>query len=110
LQNLIANAIRYTPRGEIVIDAREVEAGDAVECTVTDNGTGVPTDLLDKIFEKGETDSDSEGGTGLGLAIVKTFVDAHGGQVSVESTTGVGSAFRFRLPSAASYRSTSSKR
>jgi signal transduction histidine kinase len=102
LQNLIANAIKYTPRGEIVIDAREVDTGHAVECTVTDNGTGVPTELLEKIFEKGETDSENEGGTGLGLAIVKTFVEAHGGQVSVESTKGAGSVFRFWLPSSTS--------
>jgi two-component system phosphate regulon sensor histidine kinase PhoR len=109
LQNLIANAIKYTPRGEIVIGARDVDAGEAVECTVTDNGTGVPAELLDRIFEKGETDSGTEGGTGLGLAIVKTFVEAHGGQVSVESTKGAGSTFRFWLPNAASRRSTASK-
>jgi two-component system phosphate regulon sensor histidine kinase PhoR len=109
LQNLIANAIKYTPRGEIVIDAREVDGGDAVECTVTDNGAGVPAELLDKIFEKGETDSETEGGTGLGLAIVKTFVEAHDGQVSVESTKGAGSSFRFWLPNAASPRPEASK-
>jgi two-component system phosphate regulon sensor histidine kinase PhoR len=109
LQNLIANAIKYTPRGEIAIDAREVDGGDAVECTVTDNGSGVPTELLDKIFEKGETDSKSEGSTGLGLAIVKTFVEAHGGQVSVESTAGVGSSFRFWLPNATARGSEASK-
>jgi two-component system phosphate regulon sensor histidine kinase PhoR len=109
LQNLIANAIKYTPRGEIVISARDVDAGDAVECTVTDNGAGVPAELLGRIFEKGETDSGTEGGTGLGLAIVKTFVEAHGGWVSVESAEGAGSTFRFSLPSAASRRSTASE-
>jgi two-component system, OmpR family, phosphate regulon sensor histidine kinase PhoR len=102
LQNLIANAIKYTPRGEIIISARDVDAGNAVECTVTDNGTGVPAGFVDRIFEKGETDSESEGGTGLGLAIVRTFVEAHGGQVSVESAEGAGSTFRFWLPNAAS--------
>jgi len=102
LQNLIANAIKYTPRGEIVISARESDAGDSVECTVTDNGTGIPAEFLERIFEKGETDSENEGGTGLGLAIVKTFAEAHGGRVSVESTEGVGSTFRFWLPNAPS--------
>jgi two-component system phosphate regulon sensor histidine kinase PhoR len=98
MQNLIANAIRHTPRGEIVIGARDLAGSDSVECTVSDNGTGIPEQLIGRVFDKGETDSDSEGHVGLGLAIVKTFVEAHGGQVSVESVEGAGSTFRFRLP------------
>ena len=109
LQNLIANAIKYTPRGEIVIGARETDAGDSVECTVTDNGTGIPADFLERIFEKGETDTENEGGTGLGLAIVKTFAEAHGGRVSVESTEGVGCTFRFWLPHSPSRVSNATK-
>jgi signal transduction histidine kinase len=101
MQNLIANAIRYTPRGEICIGARELPEGGGVECTISDNGAGIPQELLGKVFDKGETDSEIEGGAGLGLAIVKTFVEAHGGQVSVESEEGTGSTFRFLLPSAA---------
>ena len=97
-QNLIANAIKYTPRGEIVIGARESVAADIVECWVSDNGTGIPAEFLDKVFEKGETDPENESGMGLGLAIVKTFTEAHGGQVTVESKEGVGSTFRFSLP------------
>jgi two-component system phosphate regulon sensor histidine kinase PhoR len=100
-QNLIANAIRYTPRGTIIIGAREVGAEGAVECWVSDNGAGIPAKLLDKVFDKGETDPDIAGGTGLGLAIVKTFTEAHGGRVSAESKEGVGSTFRFSLPSKA---------
>ena len=97
-QNLIANAIKYTPRGEVVIGARELGAEGAVECWVSDNGAGIPEELLEKVFDKGETDPENEGGTGLGLAIVKTFTEAHGGQVTVESKEGVGSTFRFSLP------------
>jgi two-component system phosphate regulon sensor histidine kinase PhoR len=97
-QNLIANAIRYTPRGEIVIGARELGDDGVVECWVADNGAGIPADLLDKVFDKGETDPEHAGGAGLGLAIVKTFTEAHGGAVSVESRVGVGSTFRFALP------------
>jgi two-component system, OmpR family, phosphate regulon sensor histidine kinase PhoR len=101
-QNLVANAIKYTPRGEVVIGARETEAADAVECWVTDNGAGIPQDRLEKVFDKFETDPlNNEDGIGLGLAIVKTFVEAHGGHVTVESKEGVGSTFRFTLPSRA---------
>jgi len=95
LQNVIANAIRYTPRGEVVIGARQ--AGGSFECWVSDNGEGIPPERLEKVFEKTETDP-AGGGWGLGLAIVKSFVEAHHGVVSVESEEGSGSTFRFTLP------------
>ena len=98
VQNLIANAIKHTPRGEIVIAARELDDNAGVECTVADTGTGISAEFLEKIFEKGETGSPDNTGMGLGLAIVKTFVEAHGGQISVESAPGQGSTFRFSLP------------
>lgn len=97
-QNLVANAIRYAPRGEIVIGARDSGTEGAVECWVRDNGAGIPEDRLEVIFDKGDSDPEREGGTGLGLAIVKTFVEAHGGKVTVESTEGAGATFRFSLP------------
>ena len=95
-QNLIANAIRHTPRGQVVIGAREGAEGDAVECWVGDNGTGIPADLLETVFDKGETQSEDR--AGLGLAIVKTFTESHGGKVTAESEEGKGSTFRFFLP------------
>ena len=98
LQNLLANAIRYTPGGEVVIGARESGAEGAVECWVSDNGAGIPQERLEKVFDKSETDPGKENGLGLGLAIVKTFVEAHEGKVSVESREGQGSTFRFTLP------------
>ena len=97
-QNLISNAIDYTPNGEVTIGAREVTESAAVECWVSDNGAGIPADRLDKMFDKLESDPDRKGGLGLGLAIVKQFVEAHGGQVAVESELGQGSTFRFTLP------------
>ena len=97
-QNLIGNAIKYTSGGQVIIRASEVGADAAVECSVSDNGAGIPAALLDKVFEKGETDPEEEEGTGLGLAIVKTFIEAHGGTVIVESKEGCGSTFRFSLP------------
>ena len=96
LQNLIANAIKYAPRGEVIIGARAAEA--AIECWVSDNGAGIPEESLDNVFDKGATDPDNEGGTGLGLAIVKTFTEAHGGTVTVESKEGFGSTFQFSVP------------
>jgi len=100
-QNLIGNAIKYTPRGEVVIEARDLGAEGAVECSVVDNGAGIPEELLEKIFEKGETDPENGSGTGLGLAIVRTFTQAHGGKVTAESKDGAGSTFRFSLPTKA---------
>jgi signal transduction histidine kinase len=97
LQNLIANALKYTPRGEVVIGARELGGSGGAEAWVTDNGAGIGPDLLARVFEKGEADPGS-GGLGLGLAIVKTFVEAHGGEVTAESRVGAGSTFRFSLP------------
>jgi two-component system, OmpR family, phosphate regulon sensor histidine kinase PhoR len=97
-QNLVANAIKYTPRGEVVIGAQEIGAEGGLECWVSDNGAGIPEDRLEIIFDKLETDPEKEDGTGLGLAIVKTFVEAHDGKITVESKEGVGSTFRFTLP------------
>jgi two-component system, OmpR family, phosphate regulon sensor histidine kinase PhoR len=98
LQNLIANAISYTPRGEVIIGARQMDQEVGVECFVRDNGAGIPPERCPFVFDKEETDPDKEGGLGLGLAIVKTFVEAHDGVVTVESELGVGSTFRFTLP------------
>ena len=97
-QNLIANAIRFTPRGKVVIEARELKGEDVVECRVSDNGAGFPPERLEKVFDELESDSQNEGGLGLGLAIVKTFIEAHRGKVTVESEQGLGSTFQFTLP------------
>ena len=99
LQNLVANAITFTPRGEVEIGAREQEGG-GVECWVRDNGAGIPAERLQRVFDMHETKSPDDASTGLGLAIVKAFVEAHGGTVTVGSTEGVGSTFGFFLPAA----------
>ncbi len=98
LQNLIANAIAYTPRGKVSVGARRLDAQGKVECQVSDDGAGIPRDRLEKVFDKLEADPQKEGRSGLGLAIVKTLVEAHGGTVTVESQVGLGSTFRFTLP------------
>ena len=97
-QNLISNAISYTPHGNIIVGAREDSEANSIECWVSDNGAGIHEERTEKVFEKLETDPERNEGMGLGLAIVRQFVEAHGGTVSVDSVIGVGSTFRFNLP------------
>jgi two-component system phosphate regulon sensor histidine kinase PhoR len=97
LQNLVANAIRYTPQGKVVVGAEQNAAG-GVDCWVTDDGAGIPAEILGAVFVKGETDSSTNESKGLGLAIVQLFTEAHGGTVTVESKEGQGSTFRLSLP------------
>ena len=98
LQNLIANAITYTPRGKVIIGARQQGPDGTVECWVSDNGAGIPPERLARVFEQLETDPQKPGGVGLGLTIVKSFIEAHEGRVTVESQAGIGSTFKFTLP------------
>ena len=97
-QNLITNSIRYTPRGTITIESRDLTTEGAVEFRVADNGSGISPEMLPRVFEKFATDGEQDGSRGLGLSIVKKFVEAHGGSISVESQEGVGTIFTFRLP------------
>jgi signal transduction histidine kinase len=92
-RNLIENAIRHAPRGEIVIGAES--AGDAVSCWVRDDGVGIERTRVAKVFDPGETTNAGNGGQGLGLAIVQQIVAAHGGTIHVASETGRGTSFRF---------------
>jgi len=98
IQNLIANAITHTPRGEVVIGAAASADGTGVECWVRDNGCGIAPDRLDKIFDKYESETRDQGGLGLGLTIFKAFVEVHEGTLQVESEVGIGSRFSFILP------------
>ncbi len=97
-QNLLGNAIAYTPLGEISIGAQVNAVEHMVECWVSDTGKGIPKELLAEVFAKGKGDDARAESTGLGLAIVKLFVEAHGGTVRAESDEGKGSTFRFTLP------------
>jgi signal transduction histidine kinase len=98
--NLLANALRYTPAGGAVrVGLRQ--ALDGVEFTVADTGPGIPREYLHRIFEKffRVPGQPGESGAGLGLAIVKDVIEAHGGAVTVESAAGhgPGTTFRFTL-------------
>jgi signal transduction histidine kinase len=98
LDNLLANALRYTPdEGEILLAAEEVK--DSVQFTVRDTGRGIEADRLGTIFDR--FNPMSESGSGLGLALVRRLVEQLGGQIAVESRLGHGTTFRFTLPVAA---------
>jgi len=94
-QNLLGNAFKYAPQGQVVVSARDDDG--TVTCVVRDNGAGIPLEMLAKVFDKLATDPD-KAGTGLGLAIVKQIVEAHGGTVRAESTYGAGATFTFTVP------------
>ena len=100
IRNLLDNAQRYASGGEVRIEVRRV-GGEAV-LEVADNGIGIPTRDLPRIFERfyrvDVARSRHTGGTGLGLAIVKHVAERHGGRVEVESELGAGSSFQVRLP------------
>jgi two-component system, OmpR family, phosphate regulon sensor histidine kinase PhoR len=103
LQNLLDNALQYTPRGgQIDVSARA--NGSSVTFTVADTGIGIPESDLERIFERfyrvDAARSREAGGTGLGLAIARHIVDAHGGRIWVESAVGQGSRFHFSVASA----------
>jgi NtrC-family two-component system sensor histidine kinase KinB len=98
LDNLLANALRYTPEeGEILLAAEEVK--DRVQFTVRDTGRGIEAERLSTIFDR--FNPMSESGSGLGLALVRRLVEQLGGQIAVESRLGHGTTFRFTLPVAA---------
>lgn len=97
--NLIHNAIKFTPSGGKVIISTKL-AEDSVIVAIADNGVGIPGEDLPHIFERfyKVDKARSGGGTGLGLAIAKHIVQAHGGNIWVESEEGKGSTFSFSLP------------
>jgi two-component system phosphate regulon sensor histidine kinase PhoR len=102
LQNLVDNALQYTPPGGR-IDVTAYSNGEEVIFTVADTGIGIPEADLERIFERfyrvDAARSREAGGTGLGLSIARHIVDAHGGRMWVESAVGQGSRFRFSIDS-----------
>ena len=101
VHNLLDNAIRYSPDGGQIRTSLATQDSIA-ELTISDTGTGIASRDLDRIFERfyraDPARSRQTGGTGLGLSIVKHVVEAHGGDVQVQSVLGAGSTFTVRLP------------
>jgi len=101
LRNLLVNAISYSPSDtKVAVDVRQ--SGQIVEIIVKDQGIGIPSHDIDRVFERfyrvDQARSRTTGGTGLGLAIVKHVCQNHGGECTVWSEVGVGSTFTMRLP------------
>jgi signal transduction histidine kinase len=98
LANLIANSLKFTPRGGTI--RVEVERRtDELCCAVHDTGSGIPAHMLEAIFQRfWQVRSDDRRGVGLGLYITRCIVEAHRGRIWAESTEGVGSTLRFTLP------------
>ncbi|MET0262414.1 MAG: ATP-binding protein, partial [Rariglobus sp.] len=105
IENLLDNALKYSPKGSrIHLSARLQGLGEVI-VTLRDNGPGIPEADLPHLFERfyrvDKGRSREKGGTGLGLSIVKHIVQLHGGRVWVESKAGQGTAFSLSLPSQA---------
>ncbi|MBS1990608.1 MAG: PAS domain-containing protein [Cyanobacteria bacterium SZAS LIN-3] len=101
LINLVSNAIKFTPKGgSITLSAHN--SGTTVTFSVRDEGSGIPPEMLKKVFDRfqqaANQTSRSRGGSGLGLTICQAIVHLHRGQIWVESTEGEGSQFFFTLP------------
>jgi signal transduction histidine kinase len=103
LSNLIANALRHTPRDGQITLAAHAET-DSVVIRVEDTGEGIPPEHLphicDRFYRVDEARTRSQGGTGLGLAICKSIAEAHGGTLSIESVPGYGTTVHVRIPRA----------
>lgn len=101
LDNIMNNAIKYSPDGGEII-CRLLETHSNVVFSITDNGLGIPKKDVNKVFERfyrvDKARARAQGGTGLGLAISKEVIKAHNGSIWVESTEGQGSTFYISLP------------
>jgi two-component system, OmpR family, phosphate regulon sensor histidine kinase PhoR len=101
VDNLISNAIKFTPKGGRV-DVRVAACEDTVVIEVRDTGLGISPEeqgrLFDRFFRTQAATDNAIAGTGLGLSIAKAIVDAHRGSIGVESVEGRGTTFHVELP------------
>jgi signal transduction histidine kinase len=101
VDNILVNAIKFSPDGGTILLTMEEEQ-DSITVKIADQGIGLPEDKVSRIFERFyQVDGTSRrrfGGAGIGLAIVKRIIDAHKGEIWVESAVNEGSAFYFSLP------------
>lgn len=100
LQNLIGNALKYTPAGGAIrIAAQQTSSTPPMlSVSVSDTGSGIPAEIQGRLFQKFVTGEQKGHGSGLGLAFCRLAVEAHGGRIWAESDSGSGAAFTFTLP------------
>ena len=101
LDNIISNALKYSPEGgQVTFKIKEL--GDHIEVSIRDQGIGIPKNNVKKVFERfyrvDKARTRQLGGTGLGLAIAKEMIGAHGGQIWARSIEGKGTTILFTLP------------
>ncbi len=110
LQNLVGNALKFTPLGGTVLitAGQDVEAQNQLFIRVQDTGPGIPKDVQDRIFQKFTTGNQTGSGSGLGLAFSKMVVEAHNGRIWAKSWPDQGATFTFTLPTATTTESTMS--
>ncbi len=97
LSNLISNAIKFSHQGQIRVEASRIE--NCIRCAVIDQGSGIPPENLDRIFDRFYQGKNASKGSGIGLSIAKAWVEAHGGKIWAESEgEGKGATVTFTLP------------
>ncbi len=97
--NLVGNAIKFTPEGGTITVRSTHPSEETVGFEIQDNGPGIAPDVIPRLFQRyGQARATATRGSGLGLAIAKGIVEAHGGNISVETAQGRGTTFRFTLP------------
>jgi len=100
-RNLVNNAIKFTQKGSITIETHVYSDKNKIQVKVTDTGSGIPDEVLDKIFQKFVTKGkkyENQSGSGLGLFLCKGIVEAHGGQIVAHNNFECGATFEFTLP------------
>ncbi len=108
LQNLIGNAFKFTPRGQIEVRVRNIRELDRIEFSIADTGIGIETHDMERIFSAFEQIREAHtgdfNGVGLGLNIVKKYLELMNGDIRVESEPGEGSTFTFSVPHSISHQ------
>jgi PAS domain S-box-containing protein len=105
LTNVIDNSLKFTAEGQIKIETCKSPDGNSLELTISDTGSGIPQEMIPKLFQKFATKTPNSlgkkfhsQGTGLGLFIARSIINAHGGEISAHNSDGQGAVFVVRLP------------
>ena len=102
MRNLVFNAVKFTPKGGMIIIGAKPMPGNTVEISICDTGIGMNQGIMDHLFaldgQSNRKGTEGEPTTGLGLIICKDYVEKHSGKIWAESEEGKGSTFRFTLP------------